>query len=193
MASAAEAAAAAVASPPLCASTDAKRFLELISSKFEWDDLSDDIVMDIGCGNPKIKFCDLLLGLFPKVKKVIAIDKKSHLIAYIKCGKKDPKIDFEYGDIEDRSNSACGNQAVANWASVRPGRCPVGLSDFYHHGRFFLANSPLSPSDHNQELTCPESWVDPDFSKDLSCSGAQAPHLGMVWKLGKWRAIRVSS
>ncbi|GFT48306.1 uncharacterized protein NPIL_286991 [Nephila pilipes] len=88
---------------PVCASTDANRFLELISSKFGWSDLLDDIVMDIGCGNPKIKLCDLLLSHFPKVKKVIAIDKKSHLIAYIRCSKRDPKIDFECGDIEDRS------------------------------------------------------------------------------------------
>ncbi|GFR26105.1 uncharacterized protein TNCT_683451 [Trichonephila clavata] len=152
MASAAEEAVAAVASPPLCASTDAKRFLELISSKFGWGDLSDDIVMDIGCGNPKIKFCDLLLGLFPKVKKVIAIDKKSHLIAYIKCGKKNPKIDFEYGDIEDRST-------LENWegkiSKVVSSHCFHQLKD--HETAFKNVYLLLKPGGEAALLFCLQS------------------------------------
>ncbi|GIY29977.1 uncharacterized protein CDAR_106451 [Caerostris darwini] len=59
--------------------------------------------MDVGCGNPKVKFSDLLMEFFPNVKQIIPVDKKSALIDYVKCSVNHPKICYESADIEDWS------------------------------------------------------------------------------------------
>ncbi|GIY97606.1 methyltransf_25 domain-containing protein [Caerostris extrusa] len=84
-------------------SSDSAHFLKVIAEKFQWIDLSDDTVMDVGCGNPKIKFTDLLIERFPNVKQVIAVDKKAGLIEFLKCRIRHSEIHYQFADIEDWS------------------------------------------------------------------------------------------
>ncbi|CAL1275206.1 unnamed protein product [Larinioides sclopetarius] len=84
-------------------STDTTGFLEMVISKLGWSDLSDDIVMDVGCGNPKIKLANHLVNLFPNVKQVICIDKNSMMIHYLKISRRPSNIVFQNADIENRS------------------------------------------------------------------------------------------
>ncbi|GBO42272.1 hypothetical protein AVEN_223044-1, partial [Araneus ventricosus] len=84
-------------------STDTTGFLEMVISKLGWSDLSDDVVMDVGCGNPKIKLANHLVNLFPNVKQVICIDKNSMMIHYLKISKRPSNIVYQNADIENRS------------------------------------------------------------------------------------------
>ncbi|GBN67539.1 hypothetical protein AVEN_149691-1, partial [Araneus ventricosus] len=84
-------------------STDTTGFLEMVISKLGWSDLSDDIVMDVGCGNPKIKLANHLVNLFPNVKQVICIDKNSMMIHYLKISKRPSNIVYQNADIENRT------------------------------------------------------------------------------------------
>ncbi|GIY01059.1 hypothetical protein CEXT_713441 [Caerostris extrusa] len=65
-------------------SNENRYFLEVIDEKFQWNDMSNAIIMNVYCDNLRIEFCDLLIKFFPKVKKIITIDKKSVTINYIK-------------------------------------------------------------------------------------------------------------
>ncbi|XP_055945897.1 juvenile hormone acid O-methyltransferase-like [Argiope bruennichi] len=85
-------------------STDITGFLEMVISKLGWSDLSDDIVMDVGCGNPKIKLANLLVNFFPNVKQVICIDKNLMMIHYLKISKRPSSIVYQCADIENRSS-----------------------------------------------------------------------------------------
>ncbi|GIY53264.1 methyltransf_25 domain-containing protein [Caerostris extrusa] len=82
-------------------SNETRYFLEFIAEKFQWSDVSSDIIMNVFCDNLKIEFCDLLIKLFRKVKKIITINKKSITINYIKLALGLPQIHYSQGDIEN--------------------------------------------------------------------------------------------
>ncbi|GIY53266.1 methyltransf_25 domain-containing protein [Caerostris extrusa] len=84
-------------------SNETRYFLEFIAEKFQWSDVSSDIIMNVFCDNLKIEFCDLLIKLFRKVKKIITINKKSITINYIKLALGLPQIHYSQGDIENWS------------------------------------------------------------------------------------------
>ncbi|GIY53260.1 methyltransf_25 domain-containing protein [Caerostris extrusa] len=84
-------------------SNETRYFLEVIDEKFQWSDMSNAIIMNVYCDNLRIEFCDLLIKLFPKVKKIITIDKKSVTINYIKLESGLPQRHYSHGDIENWS------------------------------------------------------------------------------------------
>ncbi|GFQ88764.1 jhamt [Trichonephila clavata] len=48
-------------------------FVKLCAQEFQWKDLSKDVIMDIGCGN-EFRCCKFILGEFPDVSALVAID-----------------------------------------------------------------------------------------------------------------------
>ncbi|GIY53256.1 methyltransf_25 domain-containing protein [Caerostris extrusa] len=78
-------------------------FLEVIDEKFQWSYMSNVIIMNVYCDNLRIEFCDLLIKLFSKVKKIITIDKKSVMINYVKLKSGLPQMHYSHGDIENWS------------------------------------------------------------------------------------------
>ncbi|PRD35481.1 UNVERIFIED_CONTAM: jhamt [Trichonephila clavipes] len=51
-------------------------FIKRCAEEFHWKDLSEDVVMDIGCG-VEMNCCKAILMQFPDVRALIAVDKES--------------------------------------------------------------------------------------------------------------------
>ncbi|KAF8778072.1 Juvenile hormone acid O-methyltransferase like protein [Argiope bruennichi] len=86
---------------PVNKQSDALWFLKEASAKLGWDDLSEDVVMDIGCGTGNAS--TTLLELFPNVKKIIAIDLYPKIIEEAQANNPHEKLQYEVADIEDSS------------------------------------------------------------------------------------------
>ncbi|GFQ71967.1 jhamt [Trichonephila clavata] len=52
---------------------DSIKFIKSCADEFQWKDLSEDVVMDIGCGH-ELNCCKAILMQFPEVKALIAVD-----------------------------------------------------------------------------------------------------------------------
>lgn len=72
----------------------------IIASKFQWDDLSEDTCMDIGCGNGRSSV--YLLTNYPQIKRVIAIDSMGSKIVEAQIENPHPKIEYHIADIEKK-------------------------------------------------------------------------------------------
>ncbi|GFR00022.1 jhamt [Trichonephila clavata] len=71
------------------------QFVQRCADEFQWKDLSEDVVMDIGCGE-ELNCCKAILMQFPEVKELIAVDQEitTFLTAHIIN-----KVEFCVGDI----------------------------------------------------------------------------------------------
>ncbi|GFQ67272.1 jhamt, partial [Trichonephila clavata] len=73
----------------------------MCAEEFQWKDLSEDVVMDIGCG-VQLNCCKAILMQFPGVRALIAVDKDSTV--YEKAHFRERRIQFCVGDIKDRDS-----------------------------------------------------------------------------------------
>ncbi|GFR33922.1 jhamt [Trichonephila clavata] len=76
------------------------RFVRRCADEFQWKDLSEDVVMDIGCGD-ELNCCKAILMQFPDVRALIAVDKESTV--FQQAHFRDGRIQFCVGDIQDRN------------------------------------------------------------------------------------------
>ncbi|CAL1275215.1 unnamed protein product [Larinioides sclopetarius] len=86
---------------PLNKVSDAEWFLKEASKTLKWEDLSGDVVMDIGCGTGKSSAT--FLELFPNVQKVIAIDLYKKNTEEAQANNPHEKLEYKVADIQDRS------------------------------------------------------------------------------------------
>ncbi|GFY78945.1 hypothetical protein TNIN_201281 [Trichonephila inaurata madagascariensis] len=71
------------------------QFVKWCAEEFQWKDLSEDVIMDIGCG-VEMNCCKAILTQFPDVRTLIAVNKESTV--------------FEQAHFTDRRiNSCVGN------------------------------------------------------------------------------------
>ncbi|GFR03056.1 jhamt [Trichonephila clavata] len=73
-----------------------KKFIKRCADEFHWKDLSQDVIMDIGCG-AELNCCKAILLQFPEVRALIAVDKDSTV--FQKAHFIDRRIEFCIGDI----------------------------------------------------------------------------------------------
>ncbi|GIY53663.1 methyltransf_25 domain-containing protein [Caerostris darwini] len=76
------------------------RFLEKTLPQLGWIRSDEDVVMDVGCG-PGGVTTDLILPVFPRLKKLIAIDLLSSMINIARKHNPHPLVQYEVADIED--------------------------------------------------------------------------------------------
>ncbi|GFT97483.1 hypothetical protein TNCV_386651 [Trichonephila clavipes] len=74
-------------------------FVKRCADEFHWKDLSEDVVMDIGCG-AELNCCKAILERFPDVRALIAVDKETTVfqIAHFR----ERRIQFCVGDVLER-------------------------------------------------------------------------------------------
>ncbi|GFQ95927.1 jhamt [Trichonephila clavata] len=77
------------------------KFIKKCADEFQWKDLSEDVVMDIGCGH-ELNCCKAIMTQFPEVKALIAVDHNSTV--FKKAQFRDTKIQFVVGDIRNRES-----------------------------------------------------------------------------------------
>ncbi|GIY33702.1 juvenile hormone acid O-methyltransferase [Caerostris darwini] len=65
-----------------------------------WGKSGAEVVLDIGCGPGGITM-QLVLPLFPHLKKIFAFDSLPNMIEFAKTNIFHPKIDYSVGDIEE--------------------------------------------------------------------------------------------
>ncbi|GFQ71972.1 jhamt [Trichonephila clavata] len=80
---------------------DSFRFVNRCIEKFQWQDLSKDVIMDIGCGH-ELNCCIAILDQFPDVRELIAVDKDSTV--FQKAHTRERRIRFCVGDIQERDS-----------------------------------------------------------------------------------------
>ncbi|GFR27176.1 jhamt [Trichonephila clavata] len=74
------------------------QFVQRCADEFQWKDLSEDVVMDIGCGD-ELNCCKAIMMQFPEVKALIAVDKESTVFETERFRN---RIEFYVGDIQER-------------------------------------------------------------------------------------------
>ncbi|GFR14757.1 jhamt [Trichonephila clavata] len=80
---------------------DTIQFVKRFADEFQWQDLSEDVVMDIGCGD-KLNCCIALLSQFPNVRAIIAVDKESTVFQMAQVRHR--RIQYCVGDILERDS-----------------------------------------------------------------------------------------
>ncbi|GFQ93320.1 jhamt [Trichonephila clavata] len=80
---------------------DSIKFIKSCADEFQWKDLSEDVVMDIGCGH-ELNCCKAILMQFPEVKALIAVDNNRTVLK--KTHFRDRRIRFCFGDIRSRDS-----------------------------------------------------------------------------------------
>ncbi|GFQ86786.1 jhamt [Trichonephila clavata] len=76
------------------------QFVQRCADEFQWEDLSEDVVMDIGCGH-ELNCCKAIMMQFPEVKALIAVDKESTVFETERFRN---RIEFCVGDIQERDS-----------------------------------------------------------------------------------------
>ncbi|GFQ71968.1 jhamt [Trichonephila clavata] len=79
---------------------DSIKFIKSCADEFQWKDLSEDVVMDIGCGH-ELNCCKAIVMQFPEVKELIAVDKESTVFETARFRN---RIEFCVGDIQERDS-----------------------------------------------------------------------------------------
>ncbi|GFQ66694.1 jhamt [Trichonephila clavata] len=74
-----------------------KKLVKRCADEFHWKDLSEDVVMDIGCG-AELNCCKAILMQFPEARALIAVDKSA---VFQEAHFRDGRIQFCVGDIQD--------------------------------------------------------------------------------------------
>ncbi|GIY68747.1 juvenile hormone acid O-methyltransferase, partial [Caerostris darwini] len=80
-----------------------KAFFTKTLPQLGWDKSgAEEVVLDIGCG-PGGNTMQLVLSLFPQLKKIFAIDLLPNMLEFAKTNNSHPKIEYSVGDIEEWS------------------------------------------------------------------------------------------
>ncbi|GFQ72912.1 jhamt, partial [Trichonephila clavata] len=77
------------------------KFIKKCADEFQWKDLSEDVVMDIGCGH-ELNCCKAIMMQFPEVKALIAVDHNSTVFKRHNSGIQ--RFSFVVGDIRNRES-----------------------------------------------------------------------------------------
>ncbi|GIY77139.1 methyltransf_25 domain-containing protein [Caerostris extrusa] len=77
-------------------------FLEKTLPQLGWIRRDEDVVMDVGCGPGRVTI-DLILPVFPRLKKLLAIDLLSSMVNIARKHNPHPIVQYEVADIEDWS------------------------------------------------------------------------------------------
>ncbi|XP_055945933.1 juvenile hormone acid O-methyltransferase-like [Argiope bruennichi] len=97
---------------------DVNDFLLASASILNWGNLTNKVVMDVGCG-PGNTSCSWFLMLFPAVKGLIGIDVQEEMIGLAKILNPHPKIEFMVADITDETSVECWegtlNKVISTW------------------------------------------------------------------------------
>ncbi|GFR29322.1 jhamt [Trichonephila clavata] len=96
-----------------------RKFVKRCADVFHWEDLSEHVVMDIGCG-AELNCCHAILVQFPRVRALIAVDKESTV--FQKALLEGRRIHFCVGDIQERDSlkSYEGKQRRDPWIVQPP-------------------------------------------------------------------------
>ncbi|GFU05972.1 hypothetical protein NPIL_148281, partial [Nephila pilipes] len=78
------------------------QFIKNCAKVFHWKDLSEDVIMDIGCGE-EMNCCNTMLEEYPNVKGIIAVDNELAVYRFVQTRRID-KIHACLGDIEKRES-----------------------------------------------------------------------------------------
>ncbi|KAF8778193.1 hypothetical protein HNY73_014938 [Argiope bruennichi] len=78
-------------------------FLDYCISQFGWTDLSNDTVLDIGCGK-HLNLATALLEKFSKVKSVVNIDRNPEIVVHARRLIRRKILKCHVADIEDRDS-----------------------------------------------------------------------------------------
>ncbi|KAG8178333.1 hypothetical protein JTE90_029287 [Oedothorax gibbosus] len=100
-------------------------FLRIKEYLPHWGDLAGDTVMDIGLG-PERNCCALLVILYPKVGRVVSIDKYSLNVEKARLLAPHPKVEYEVANIWDRLDLEPWNGTIDKLVSVN---CFNGVYD----------------------------------------------------------------
>ncbi|GFY74296.1 hypothetical protein TNIN_52631 [Trichonephila inaurata madagascariensis] len=95
------------------------QFVKWCAEEFQWKDLSEDVIMDIGCG-VEMNCCKAILTQFPDVRTLIAVNKESTV--------------FEQAHFTDRRiNSCVGNILERDSLKIYEGKMNKIISaDTFH-------------------------------------------------------------
>ncbi|GFU04737.1 hypothetical protein TNCV_4377651 [Trichonephila clavipes] len=74
----------------------AEDFVKMCAHELQWGDLTEDVIMEIGCGTA-LPCCKAILKLFPGVKALIAVDEER--TAFRRTTVTDRRIRFHIGNI----------------------------------------------------------------------------------------------
>ncbi|GFY71591.1 hypothetical protein TNIN_53081, partial [Trichonephila inaurata madagascariensis] len=96
------------------------QFVKWCAEEFQWKDLSEDVIMDIGCG-VEMNCCKAILTQFPDVRALIAVDKQSTV--------------FQQAHFRDRRISSCvGNILERDSLKMYEGKMNKIIStNTFHH------------------------------------------------------------
>ncbi|GFY59640.1 hypothetical protein TNIN_368671 [Trichonephila inaurata madagascariensis] len=96
------------------------QFVKWCAKEFQWKDLSEDVIMDIGCG-VEMNCCKAVLTQFPDVRALIAVDKESTV--------------FEQAHFRDKELISCvGNILERDSLKMHEGKMNKIIStNTFHH------------------------------------------------------------
>ncbi|GFY37725.1 hypothetical protein TNIN_462381 [Trichonephila inaurata madagascariensis] len=96
------------------------QFVKWCTEEFQWKDLSEDVIMDIGCG-VEMNCCKAILTQFPDVRTLVAVDRESTV--------------FQQAHFRDRRiNSCVGNILERDSLKMYEGKMNKIISaDTFHH------------------------------------------------------------
>ncbi|GIY33694.1 methyltransf_25 domain-containing protein [Caerostris darwini] len=78
-------------------------FLTVILKSLGWNEESDTLTMDVGCGAGNVT-TKWILPVFPNVKKMIALDHLPGMIQQARANHSHPKVEFHVANFEDSSS-----------------------------------------------------------------------------------------
>ncbi|GFY71780.1 methyltransf_25 domain-containing protein [Trichonephila inaurata madagascariensis] len=82
-------------------------FIKVTLKELGWNDGTEDLVMDVGCGPGKVT-TKWVLTLFQEVEKIVALDYLSSMIEKARTLNAHPKVEYHVGDFE-------GGSTTENW------------------------------------------------------------------------------
>ncbi|GFT09841.1 methyltransf_25 domain-containing protein [Trichonephila clavipes] len=92
-------------------------FITVTLKELGWNDGTEDLVMDVGCGPGKVT-TKWVLPLFQEVKKIVALDYLPSMIEKARTLNAHPKVEYHAGDFEDRSTTESWKGQVSKIISI---------------------------------------------------------------------------
>lgn len=80
---------------------DTVDFLLKSSSILDWGNLTNEVVMDVGCG-PGNTSCKCIISIFPNVRRIIGVDSLDSMINLANVLNPHPKIEYWVADISEK-------------------------------------------------------------------------------------------
>ncbi|GIY31350.1 juvenile hormone acid O-methyltransferase [Caerostris darwini] len=97
---------------------DVNDFILASASIFKWGNLTNKVIMDVGCG-PGNTSSAWFMTLYPAIRRLVGVDISEGMIHLAKILNPHPKIEFMVADISDESTLECWernfNKVISTW------------------------------------------------------------------------------